>query len=167
MDFRDRLCLEHPLMQAALGGGLATAALAAAVSRAGDLGMVGMLSPNGLAREIGRAKAVAPRRCVGAGLLVPFLQRAHVQACIAAKADAVVLFYGFAPRAVRELRDTGTFVLHQVGTAEQARRAIAEVVLNIRPRFRRSPAPPSRNRPGRPWPGRRAARARLSSPAWS
>jgi NAD(P)H-dependent flavin oxidoreductase YrpB (nitropropane dioxygenase family) len=126
MDFRDRLGLEHPLMQAALGGGLATAALAGAVSRAGGLGMVGMLSPNGLAREIGRAKALAPRGSLGAGLLVPFLQRAHVQACVSANVDAVVLFYGFAPWAVRELHDAGIFVLHQVGTAEQTRRAIAE-----------------------------------------
>jgi len=113
-------------MQAALGGGLATAALASAVSRAGGLGMVGMLSPHGLAREITRAKELAPGRPLGAGLLVPFLQRAHVQACIAAKADAVVLFYGFAPRAVREFRGAGTFVLHQVGNAQQARRALAD-----------------------------------------
>jgi nitronate monooxygenase len=126
MDLRDRLRLEHPLMQAALGGGLTTAELASAVSRAGGLGTIGMLPPDRLAREIRRARERAPGRPVGAGLLVPFLRTAHVEACIAAKADAVVLFFGFAPRAVSALRDAGVLVLHQIGTPEGVRRAVAD-----------------------------------------
>jgi nitronate monooxygenase len=126
VDLRDRLRLEHPLVQAALGGGLATAELAGAVSRAGGLGTIGMLAPDRLAREILRARERAPGCPVGAGLLVPFLREAHVDACISARAAAVVLFFGFAPRAVSRLRDAGVLVLHQVGTAAQARRAVAD-----------------------------------------
>ena len=57
---------------------------------------------------------------------MPFLREAHVEACIAAGAAAVILFFGFAPRAVSRLRDAGVLVLHQIGTAAQARRAIAD-----------------------------------------
>src|SRR5215217_125805 len=39
----DRLSLEHPVVQAGMGGGIATAELAAAVSNAGGLGTVGIL----------------------------------------------------------------------------------------------------------------------------
>jgi NAD(P)H-dependent flavin oxidoreductase YrpB (nitropropane dioxygenase family) len=43
----------------------------------------------------------------------------------------VVLFCGFAPRGVRRLRDAGIVVLQQVGTAEQARRALGDGVCGL------------------------------------
>lgn len=126
MDILDRIGLEHPLVQAGLGGGLATAELAAAVSGAGALGTIGILSPRGLAREIERAHELAPGKPIAANLLMPFASREHVKACIDGKAAVVSLFFGFDPAMVLQLRTAGIVVLHQVGTVDEARRALAD-----------------------------------------
>jgi nitronate monooxygenase len=127
MDLRDRLRLEHPVVQAGMGGGTAGAELAGAVSVAGGLGTVGiLLDPATMRAEIEKARALAGDRPVAANLLVPFAKRAHAEACIAAGADCVVLFCGFAPEIVRRLREAGVLVLHQVGNLAQAKRALAE-----------------------------------------
>lgn len=126
MNLVDRLGLEVPLLQAGFAGGMAGPELAAAVSRAGGLGTIGLVAPRDLAAAIGRARALAPRRPIAANLLLPFATDRHVRACVEARPSAVVLFFGFVPRAVRELKAAGIVVIHQVGTAEQARRAIAD-----------------------------------------
>lgn len=129
MDLLDRLRLEHPIVQAGMGGGTSGAELAGAVSEAGGLGTVGIvLSPQAMHDEIARASAIAGDRPVAANLLVPFARPSHVQACIAAGADCVVLFCGFAPALVRRLRDAGVLVLQQVGTVQQAKHALADGV---------------------------------------
>ncbi|MGO9835736.1 MAG: NAD(P)H-dependent flavin oxidoreductase [Polyangiaceae bacterium] len=126
MDLLGRLRLERPVLQAGMGGGLATAELAAAVSRAGGLGTIGFAGTKQLAREVRRARELAPRRPVAVNLLLPFRRPSHIEVCVAEKVDAVVLFFGFDPGAVARLRAAGILVLHQVGTVEEARRAIAE-----------------------------------------
>ena len=126
-DLTDRLRLERPVVQAGMGGGLAMAELAAAVSNAGGLGTVGILpDARAFAAQLERARALAPGRPVAANLLIPFTRRAHAEACIEAGVDAVVLFCGSAPRTVARLRAAGILVLQQVGTPEQARRALAD-----------------------------------------
>jgi NAD(P)H-dependent flavin oxidoreductase YrpB (nitropropane dioxygenase family) len=110
-----------------MGGGLARAELAGAVSAAGGLGTVGILTdPDGLAAELRRARELAGGRPVAANLLLPFTRRAHVEACIAAGIDAVVTFCGSNPEAIARLRAAGIAVLVQVGTPAQARTALAE-----------------------------------------
>ncbi len=127
IDLLDRLGLELPVVQAGMGGGLSTAALAAAVSNAGGLGTVGILpDPRAFAHELRRARRLAPGRPVAGNLLVPFSRARHVDACIEAGVDLVVTFCGSAPRAVARLRGAGIVVLTQVGTPAQARRAIAD-----------------------------------------
>lgn len=126
MDLAARLGLSYPILQAGMGGGLATAELAAAVSRAGGLGTVGVLAPRPFASELGRARELALGRPIGANLLVPFLREGHVGACIDAGVRAVVLFFGFAPAAVARLRAAGIVVLHQIGSAAEAGRALAD-----------------------------------------
>ena len=126
MDILDRLKLAHPILQAGFAGGMAGPELAAAVSRAGGLGTVGLVTARELARSIRRARELAPGRPVAANLLVPFTHPAHVRACLEARPAAVVLFYGFLPRAVAELRAAGIVVLHQIGTPEEAKRALAD-----------------------------------------
>jgi len=129
MDLLDRLGLETPVVQAGMGGGLAMAELAAAVSNAGGLGTVGILPDAGaFANDLRRARAMAAGRPVAANLLLPFARRAHFDACIEAGVDAVVLFCGSAPHGVRRLRDAGILVLAQVGTVPQALHAIADGV---------------------------------------
>jgi nitronate monooxygenase len=126
-DVRDRLGLEHPVLQAALGGGLARAELASAVSRAGGLGTVGIVAdPAAYRAQLQRAKEQAPGKPIAANLLMPFARRGHVQACIAERVPVVSLFFGFDRRVVEALHDAGAVVLHQVGTVAQAKRALAD-----------------------------------------
>jgi NAD(P)H-dependent flavin oxidoreductase YrpB (nitropropane dioxygenase family) len=118
--------LDAPVVQAGLGGGLAGAPLAAAVSNAGGLGTVGLTGAKRFAAALREARERAPDRPVSANLLLPFTRRAHVEACVAARIDAVSLFFGFDREAVESLHAAGIVVLHQVGTVDQARRALAD-----------------------------------------
>jgi NAD(P)H-dependent flavin oxidoreductase YrpB (nitropropane dioxygenase family) len=126
MDLLDRLSLEVPVVQAGMGGGIAGAELAAAVSCAGGLGTVGISGPKAFAAELRRARELAGGRPVSANLLLPYTRRAHVRACIEAGVGSVSLFFGFDRRVVDELRAAGIAVLHQVGTVDGARRAVAD-----------------------------------------
>src|SRR3954468_5569935 len=95
VSFGERIGLEHPVVQAGMGGGLAGAELAAAVSGAGGLGTVGILpAPDAFAQELRRARAMTRGKPLGANLLLPFARSAHVEACLAARVDAVVMFCG-------------------------------------------------------------------------
>ncbi|HEX7668944.1 MAG TPA: nitronate monooxygenase [Polyangiaceae bacterium] len=126
-DFRELVRVERPVLQAALGGGLSRTELASAVSRAGGLGTVGIqVSPEGYGREIRKARDRSEGRPVAANLLLPVATRAHVEACIAERVPVVTLFFGFARRVVEALHGAGIVVLHQVGTVEQARRALSD-----------------------------------------
>jgi len=126
-DLRDRLSIEHGVVQAGLGGGLSRAELAAAVSRAGGLGTVGIMGePAAFRAEIRRARELAAGKPVSANLLFPVMRRAHVDACVAERVPVVSLFFGFDRRVVEALHEAGSVVMHQVGTVEQARRALAD-----------------------------------------
>lgn len=124
-DLLERIGLEHPVVQAGMGGGVAGGELAGAVSAAGGLGTVGIMAPPPFRAALGDAKRRARGRPVAANLLVPFTRPAHVAACVDAGAALVVLHGGFAPRAVARLRAGGVPVFVTVGSAEQARRALA------------------------------------------
>lgn len=87
-----------------MGGGLATAELAAAGSRAGGLGTIGFAGTKQVAREVRRARELAPRRPVAVNLLLPFRRPSHIEVGVVEKVDAVVLFFGFDPGAVARLR---------------------------------------------------------------
>jgi NAD(P)H-dependent flavin oxidoreductase YrpB (nitropropane dioxygenase family) len=127
MDLLDRLGLEHPIAQAGLGGGTSGAELAGAVSGAGGLGTVGiMLAPQEMHDQIVRARALAPGRPMTVNLLMPFVRKSHVQACVDAGADCVVLFCGFDAGLVEHLHAAGVLVLQQVGTVEQGAHALRD-----------------------------------------
>jgi len=120
-----RLRLEVPVLQAPLGGGISSPELAATVSNAGGLGSIGMRAPDSMVRDFALARSLARGRPLGMGLLVPFTRRAHVDAIVASTPDAVVLMAGFAPALVERLHAAGIFVLHQIGSREEAERALA------------------------------------------
>lgn len=124
--FLQEMGLEHPVVQAGMAGGMAGGELAGAVSAAGGLGTVGMMAPRAFAAALAEAHRKAPGRPVAANLLVPFIKRAHLAACLEANAALVVLHGGFAPRSLARLRAGGAPVFYTVGTAQQARRALAE-----------------------------------------
>jgi nitronate monooxygenase len=126
VDLLGRLDLEHPVLQAGMAGGLSPPALVAAVLRAGALGTAGILPPERLRDELRHARDLAGGRAPAVNLLLPFTHRAHVDVCIAERARAVILFQGFDAAIVARLREHGIFVLHQVGTAAEGRRALAD-----------------------------------------
>lgn len=107
----DRLGVEVPVVQAGMGGGVATHELATAVSSAGGLGTIGFLAAPALRSEIAAARRTSDRP-VAVNLLLPFARRAHFEA--ASDADAVVTFWG------RPARHTRKIWLHQCGSVEEA-----------------------------------------------
>src|SRR6478609_7174873 len=125
VDLLDRLSLNVPVCQAGMGGGLAGPELAAAVAAAGGLGTLGLAPPDDLRESISRVRADAPGRAVAVNLLTPFLRRSHVSVCVREAVDVAVVAFGGDRRLVEELSDAGVFVFVMVGTADQARRAVA------------------------------------------
>src|SRR5215208_5693558 len=98
-----------------MGGGLARAALAGAVSGAGGLGTVGFEAPERMRAEIADVRERA-KRPVAANLLLPFTRREHWEA--AATADLVVTFWG------RPRRGADNPWVHQAGSVEEAQAAV-------------------------------------------
>lgn len=125
VDVLDRLRLDVPVAQAGMGGGIAGASLAAAVANAGGLGTLGLVTARQLRRAIDRVRAEAPGRAVAVNLLLPFLNRGHVDVCVRARVDVVVLAFGEKRGLIEHLRDAGIVVFVMVGTREQALRAVA------------------------------------------
>jgi len=126
MDLLDRLQLEVPVVQAGLGGGIARSELAGAVSAAGALGTVATMPAPLLRRELHRAAERAPGRPVAVNLLLPYVTRGHVAAVVEVRPAVAVLFCGYDAALVAQLHEAGVRVLHQVGDADAARRAVAD-----------------------------------------
>jgi NAD(P)H-dependent flavin oxidoreductase YrpB (nitropropane dioxygenase family) len=103
--------LEHPIVQAPMGGGPSTPALAAAVSEAGGLGTIGILAPDELRSELAAAWRLTDRP-IALNVLLPFARRGHW--AVAAEADVVVTFWG------RPTRRTPGIWIHQCGSADEA-----------------------------------------------
>ncbi len=116
-DFVRDLGIRRPVLQAGMGGGLATSALAVAVSDAGGLGTIGILPPAALRAEIAAVRMQTPAP-VAVNLIVPFARRAHWE--VASEADVVVTHWEASPR-----RRTPKTWIHTVGTADEALAAVA------------------------------------------
>ena len=106
-----------------MGGGLAGPELAAAVAAAGGLGTLGLLPPAEVGEAVRHVRAAAPDRSVAVNLLMPFVRRSHVEACVQARIDVAVIAFGMDRALLRWLSEHGVFVFVMVGTDEQARRA--------------------------------------------
>nr|WP_239987991.1 nitronate monooxygenase [Mycobacterium kansasii] len=124
VDVLDRLRLDVPVAQAGMGGGIAGATLAAAVANAGGLGTLGLVTARQLRTAIDQVRAGAPGRAVAVNLLLPFLHRGHVDVCVRAGVDVVVLAFGEKQGLIAHLRDAGIVVFVMVGTRNQALRAV-------------------------------------------
>jgi NAD(P)H-dependent flavin oxidoreductase YrpB (nitropropane dioxygenase family) len=106
--------VELPIVQAGMGGGLARADLAAAVSEAGGLGTLGIMAPEALRRELAAARRLTAKP-IAVNVLLPFARRGHFE--VAEEADAVVTFWG------RPKRRTSKLWIHQCGSVDEARAA--------------------------------------------
>ena len=109
--FLERLGVQVPVVQAGMGGGLATHELAAAVSEAGGLGTIGILPPEDLRTELDAARGRTAQP-IAVNLLLPFARRAHFE--VASEADVLVTFWGSPKR-----RTSNTWI-HQCGSVEEA-----------------------------------------------
>lgn len=102
-------------------------ALAAAVSNAGGLGVLGgaLAPPEGLAAMIAATRALTSRP-FGVDVITPFVEDAHIAALVACRPAVVVFFWG-TPRAehLRRLRAAGIDVWVQVGRVAEAHEARA------------------------------------------
>jgi NAD(P)H-dependent flavin oxidoreductase YrpB (nitropropane dioxygenase family) len=116
-DLMSRLGIERPVLQAGMGGGLATSALAAAVSEAGGLGTIGILPPAALRAEIAAAR-LQTSKPLAVNLIVPLSRRAHWE--VAAEADVVVTHWEASPK-----RRTAKTWIHTVGNVDEALVAVA------------------------------------------
>ncbi len=115
-DWLASLGVQHPVVQAGMGGGIVRAPLAAAVSEAGGLGTLGLASPRALAAEL-RAARERTRKPIAVNLLLPFVRPAHADAI--RQADVVVTFWG------RPRRLSDRPWAHQCGSVAEARAAHA------------------------------------------
>lgn len=121
----ERLNLDVPLVQAPMAG-VAQGRLAAAVSAAGALGMVGV-GATAKPAWIGEQAAVAgePGRPFGIGLMAWALERSpgQLDAALDSEAALVSVSFGAFERPVQRAKEAGKVVTTQVGNLEEARRA--------------------------------------------
>ena len=122
----DLLGIEHPILNAPMGI-VAGAQLAAAVSAAGGLGMIGgaFRDPEGLRSEIRAAAELTDRR-VGVGF-ISHLAETHELARVALESGVSVIAHSFADPGpfVQPTHDAGALVLCQVRSVSEAEQAAA------------------------------------------
>ena len=116
-DLLSQLGLDRPVVQAGMGGGSATSALALAVSDAGGLGTIGILPPDVLRAEIATVRAQTPKP-LAVNIIVPLAHRAHWE--VASQADVVVTHWETTPK-----RRTAKTWIHTIGTDAEALAAVA------------------------------------------
>jgi nitronate monooxygenase len=130
MALRTRLCdlfeVEHPILNAPMGGGDAPGVLAAAVSEAGGLGMIGGTTMGGvewLVNEIRRAQQLTDRP-FGVGLISHFPNAAELMEA-ALREGVRIVAHSFADPGpfVGAAHAAGALVICQVRTVDAARRA--------------------------------------------
>ncbi len=124
--FTDLVGIEHPIALAPMGG-VAGAALAAAVSRAGGLGLVGggYGDREWLRAELGRMSR-ADTQPWGAGLITWHTTDEALEVVLAHEPRVVMLSFGDASRWIPRIQRTGALVMVQVQDVDAARRAREE-----------------------------------------
>ena len=103
--WKPQLCrdlgIDLPILNAGMGGGTAGPELAAAVSNAGGLGVLGMggLPPPIIREEIRRLRSLT-KKPFGVNIILALLEEGQVEICVDEKVPLLILFWGD-PKAVR------------------------------------------------------------------
>lgn len=116
------LGIEQPIVQAPIGSA-ATPALAAAVSDAGALGMLASTwstDPGSQVREVRELTSLP----FGVNLVLEWDQHERLDVLLEAGARIVSFTWGTPDDYVERIHATGGLVLHTVGSADEARRAV-------------------------------------------
>ena len=121
------LGIEHPIFSVGFGAG-ASPELAAAVSNAGGLGVVGSIAGAALRERIARTRTLTDRP-FGVNLIISALfdqelVRARFEAIVEERPPLLVLFEGDPSLYVDEAHGAGIRVFIQVGSPEEARAAV-------------------------------------------
>jgi NAD(P)H-dependent flavin oxidoreductase YrpB (nitropropane dioxygenase family) len=124
MDACDFLSLEKPVLQGAMGA-VARHDLVVAVSEAGGLGTLSYLPAEAFAHELAHIEESLSGKTFAANLLLPIIEKRHVEACLASSVPIVTLFYGFDQEIVDALKSAGKIVIFQIGSVEEAKRVTA------------------------------------------
>jgi nitronate monooxygenase len=119
----DLLGIEHPIIQAPMGGP-AVPQLAAAVSNAGALGTLA-LGWSDDAGAVVRELLGLTTRPFGGNFGLHLDQHERLESALEAGLRIVSLFWGNPSPYVERVHDAGALLLHTVGTAEEAKRAVS------------------------------------------
>lgn len=117
------LDIRQPIVQAPMGSA-AGPGLAAAVSRAGALGTVALTWADDVGRIVRETAALTDRPFAG-NLVLAWDQRRRLSEALAAGLRIVSLTWGDPAAYVEPCHEAGALVLHTVGSAQEARRAVA------------------------------------------
>lgn len=114
------LGIDHPIVEAPLS---ADPRLPAAVSTAGGLGTLGLGWADD-AGEVVRETAALTDRPFAGNFVLAFDQHHRIDQALSAGLRIVSLFWGDPSGYVDSVHDAGALVMHTVGSAEEARRAV-------------------------------------------
>ena len=121
--------LDSPFVNAGMAF-IAQAELAAAVCKAGGLGMIGVaaMSPDELTSQIRTIRA-GSNRAFGIDIIARFSPPEHIDVLLAEKPSVVTFFWDAAPDGwIARLREAGVRVWVQIGSVAEAKAALAEGV---------------------------------------
>jgi nitronate monooxygenase len=120
----ERLGIELPIIQAPMAGAVGPL-LAAAVSNAGGLGMLApwFADIDVVRRQIHEVRALT-RRAFGVNLNLEFPQEERLAACLEENVPIISFFWRDPSSVVRRAKEAGATVLHTVGSAADAKRAV-------------------------------------------
>ncbi|MFL6826976.1 MAG: NAD(P)H-dependent flavin oxidoreductase [Bradyrhizobium sp.] len=119
-----RLGIELPIVQAPMGGA-AGPALAAAVCNAGGLGMLVLWRADAdtMRRQIREMRALTSRP-FGVNLVLDFPQEERLAICLEERVPIISFFWRDPSHLVPRAKEGGAIVMHTVGSAADARRAV-------------------------------------------
>ena len=128
--FTARYGVRHPLAQAGMAFAGWSPQLATAVSRAGGIGSLGAgLLPEEQVRALVGAVQAERAGPFGVNFLTNFEHQAQARACAEMKVPIVSFHWGHPDaKLLRHIKDAGCDVWEQVGTIEQAKRALGDGV---------------------------------------
>jgi NAD(P)H-dependent flavin oxidoreductase YrpB (nitropropane dioxygenase family) len=119
----DLLGIEHPIVQAPMGGP-AVPRLAAAVSNAGALGMLVLGRSDDAGAPVGELRGLTQHPFAG-NFVLREDQHARLEVALEAGLAIVSLFWGDPTPYVDQVHDAGALLVHTVGSAEEAKRVVA------------------------------------------
>ncbi|HEV2549398.1 MAG TPA: nitronate monooxygenase [Stellaceae bacterium] len=120
----ERLGIELPIIQAPMGGAVGPR-MAAAVSNAGGLGMLvpWRAKPETVRQQIRETRALTSRP-FGVNLVIEFPQEERLAVCLEEHVPIISFFWGDPSSLTQRAKTAGAVVLHTVGSAAEAKRAV-------------------------------------------